>query len=136
MPGWLFQLLYSNLRLLCPGGLYLVIVWGAMLFAYQRNAQLPDDSPEKHFYHPLAILVGPFTLPVAVMVVVPVYILFLFLRSLLLGIFLILFPFILLVFRDLGIIEWLLEKNEWLGRNLFKLNMLILHLLGLAPVHR
>jgi hypothetical protein len=134
MPGWLIQLLYSDFRLLCPGGLYFLSVWGAMLFAYRRNNQLPEDSPQKREYHLRAILMAPFTLSVVLPVLVSGYLLFIIVRSLLFGIFLILFPIVLLVFRNFSIIEWLLDKSEKTGRTLLRLNMFILRLFGLAPL--
>ena len=133
MPGWLYSLITSEFRLVVLGGLYFVVIWGSMLFAFRRNEELPNDSPEKRQYHPTAILIAPFTLPLILVIQGMIWILYIILLSLFFGIFLVMFPFILIVFRNIGLLERMLELFEKLGRALLRINTFLLRMAGFPP---
>jgi hypothetical protein len=133
LPGWLLTLMNSEYRLFCPGGLYFFVIWGAMLFAFRRNEELPDDSPDKRQYHPNAILIAPFTLPFILVIQAMIFVLYVILLSLLFGIFLLVFPFVLIVFRNIGLLEWLMDLFEKLGCVLLRINTFLLRMAGLPP---
>ncbi len=133
MLGWLLVLINFKYRLLVPGLLYLATIWGATIYAYLRNAKLPSNSPYKRQYHPIAIAVAPFTLPFFLAIGAFLYIVVLIIRSILFGIFLLVFPFVLIFFRNLGLINWLLKQFERLGHALLKINTFVFRLAGFPP---
>ncbi len=114
-------------------GLYLLTIWGSMLLAYQRNERLPIGSPDKREYHPLAILIAPFTLPFIIVIGATVYVLWILVRSIAFGLVILILPFVLIFFRKLDLIERFLKVVEKLGRALLKVNTLLLRMLGFSP---
>ena len=92
-------MLWQNFYLICWGGIWLLlfiylIVMGCTAITYLANASLPANDPQKKDYHPLAILLVPFTLPlflVARTLLFSLAVTLFVLRALLFGLFLALF---------------------------------------------
>ncbi len=135
MPGWFDFFFVSGFRFVFPITLYFLFIWGASLFAYRRNARLPVDSPKKRDYHPYAVVIAPFTLPIIFVIGISLRILLILVRSILFGMLLILLPLVLIFFRNLRLIRRILKKFEQFGRALLKINTYLLRLAGFPPPH-
>lgn len=132
MLGWLLKFSSAGdaVRSFFVGGLYFSVVWGSMLYAYLRNERLPNDSPEKQKYNKNSILFAPFTLPFVLLFSASAWLVIHFVRAILFGVFLLLFPLALLIFRKVRLIKWLLDQFERLGRALLKINTFLLRMAG------
>lgn len=98
------------------------------IFAYRKNSDLaPDDPKKKNFSH-LAPWLTPITpiLWLGEMILLAPW-------SILFGIFLILFPFILIIFRPLPEDTAFKRSILKVGNGILKINTQILHAIGLHP---
>jgi hypothetical protein len=97
------------------------------IYAYWVNAKRATDDPKKMDISPYAILLAPISIPILLVV----NLIFLALQSLELGIFLLLFPLALLLFRKPFLIKWILKHAEKAGNKLLKINTAFLRAVGL-----
>ena len=105
-----------------------VFIIFSAIYAYQTNAKRTSDDPEKKGYPPYAPWLAPFILPLLALINIPFYILF----SLTFGLFLILFPFSLLLFRKPFLIKWILKQTLKTGDRILKINTRLLQVVGLS----
>ena len=99
------------------------------IYAYRTNAKLAHDDPEKKAFSPYAIWIAPVTLPLFILVNVFILIL----SSLAFGLFLLLFPFALLLFRKPFLIKWILSQAQRIGNKILKINTGLLRAAGIYP---
>ena len=97
------------------------------LYAYQVNARKAPDDPSKRDYSPYAPWITPISLPVLFIFYVIVFVL----SSLAFGIFLVLFPFALILFRKPFIFKWIGKQALKIGNFVLKVNTELLRLAGL-----
>lgn len=115
------MLLYRVDRL-CNGILVLMalaLIWA--VFAYYVNSRRPDDDPKKKKYHPLAVVLAPFTLPIVIVLSISFFIL----RVLTYGVFLIVF-ILTLIFLPRPFAEDFYKRGTGLGDKLLEINTLLI----------
>lgn len=100
-------------------------------YAYRVNEKKAPGDPEKRDFSPNAIWLAPFTLPV----LIAFNVISLILSSLMFGIFLILFPFALLLFRKPFLIQWISKQALKVGNLLLKINTKLLRPFGVSPTY-
>jgi hypothetical protein len=105
----------------------IVIITLSALYAYNVNAKRASDDPEKKNYPPLAVWLVPVILPFLILVDV----ITLILSSLLFSLFLLLFPFALLLFRKPFLITWILKQAQRIGNKILKINTALLRVAGI-----
>jgi len=99
-------------------------------YAYRVNSKRPDNDPKKKHYSPYAPYIAPFTLPALLLIKVISFTL----SSLAFGVFLVIFPIILLTFRKPILITWLLKQALRIGNWLLSINTWLLRVTGFQPV--
>lgn len=77
--------------------LYFSFVWLIALLAYLRDRRRPPEDPEKHHFKLGAVMLAPVVLPIFLALALPVALTLFVLRSLLFGVFLIVFPLTMLI---------------------------------------
>ena len=106
---------------------YIYLIFSG-IFAYRKNAQRETDDPEKKDLSPLTPWLTPFTPFIWLgtrMLLAPWTIVF--------GIFLILFPFILFIFRPIPDDTALKRSILKVGNSVLKINSRFLYALGFHP---
>ncbi|HET9911370.1 MAG TPA: hypothetical protein VFQ13_05725 [Anaerolineales bacterium] len=88
------------------------------------NARYPADDPKKRDYHPAAILLAPFTLPIFVMLSMLIFMM----KALLYGLLLALFIVALIFIREPIIFKWLHKVAVYIGNKLLAANTAIIKL--------
>lgn len=122
----------SVYRYLCGASccvLFPVILTLCAWYAYQVNAQRPLSDPNKRNYSPYAPWLAPITIPLIVLINVPLF----FLGSLLFGVFLVIFPFTLIFFRLQVMIKWISKQAIKIGNWVLKVNTGLLKIAGFPP---
>jgi len=107
----------------------LIFVVLSALYAYRTNAKRAGDDPEKKDYSPYSPWLAPFIFPLLVLINVPVFLL----SGLVFGIFLVLFPFSLLLFRKPFLIKWIRKQMLKVGNMMLKINTSLLRTVGIEP---
>ena len=105
--------------------IYVFIIFSGF-YAYWVNAKRATDDPQKRDYSPYAPWIAPLTL----LILAFVNFLFFIVYSLLFGIFLVIFPFTLLLFRKLFLIKWILKLAQKIGNKLLIINTELLRAAG------
>ena len=112
----------------CPGSciLFPVILIAIALFSYQVNANRESNDPEKKTYHPLSPWLAPLTpfFWLGRMIVLAIW-------SIPFGIFLLLFPFMLILFRPLPPDDPIRKFILKIGNGILKINTWFLNALGI-----
>jgi len=93
-------------------------------YAYIVNTRRPADDPKKRNYHPGAILLAPFTVPLLILGSVSIFIL----KALVYGVFLILFTVALVGIRKPFLLLWLDKMATKIGDKLLKANTFLIKL--------
>ncbi len=106
-----------------------IILTFCSLYAYHVNARRAPDDPEKKDFAPYAPWLAPVILPPLVLADA----FFLILSSLALGLFLVLFPFALLMFRKPFLIKWIRKQALKIGNWILVINTEILRVAGFHP---
>ena len=101
----------------------------ASLYAYRFNARKAPDDPSKRDYSPYAPWIIPISLPLLLIFDVIVFVL----SSLTFGVFLVLFPFALILFRRPFIFIWIGKQALKIGNYMLKVNTELLKMVGLHP---
>ena len=117
-----------NLQFCCGGLLITVLlIWSITGYAFSVNAKLPEGDPKKRNFHPGAIIIAPFTLPIFF----TAFLLLFIVRAILFGIFLITYALALITFRKPFIFKWLDKIATKIGNRLLEANSaLIQFMLG------
>jgi hypothetical protein len=114
-----------NTQCLCYGILPLLLFAMACAgYAYLVDARRPADDPQKRNYRPLAIVFAPITLPIFIVLSILIFMM----RVLLYGVFLILFPFVLIIARKPFLLLWLAKKATSIGNKLLDANTMLITL--------
>ncbi len=106
-----------------------VFITFSSFYAYYVNTKRAPDDPQKKDFSPYAPWIAPFTLPILALI----NLLFFFVYSLLFGVFLVIFPFTLLLFRKLFLIKWILKLAQKIGNKLLEINTELLRISGFQP---
>ncbi len=103
-------------------------------YAYRVNDRKNTNDPSKRAYAPLACWRAPIVVPILLLVNIPVFLV----GSLAFGIFLILFPFALLIFRKPILIPMLQKLMLKIGTALLEIDIRLLTKVGLylPPIPR
>jgi len=107
----------------------IAIIIVASLYAYQVNARKAPDDPSKKDYSPYAPWLTPISLPLLIIF----NIIFFVLSSLVFGVFLVLFPFALILFRGPFIFIWMSKQALKIGNLVLKVNTELLRATGFHP---
>jgi len=91
-------------------------------YAYLVNARYPADDPQKRDYHPAAILLAPFTLPIFVILSMLIFMA----KALFYGLLLTLFIVALIFFREPFVFKWLHKVAVYIGNKLLTANTMII----------
>ena len=102
------------------------IIFFSSLYTYQVNARRAPDDPKKRDYSPYAPWIAPISLPILLIFNAIVFIL----SSLAFGIFLVIFPFTLLLLREPFIFKWIRKQALRIGHFALKINTELLRLAG------
>ena len=102
------------------------IIIASAFYTYNINAKRSPNDPEKRYYAPYAPWLAPFTLPILILFNVPIIIL----SSLAFGVFLIVFPLTLLLFRKPFLFKWIRKQALRIGTWTLKVNTKLLELTG------
>ena len=103
-----------------------LILYICTRYAYRVNAQRPDDDPRKRDFRMGASFLTLFTWPPFLLAYLTVYVL----RALVYILFLILFPIILLVFRQPPQPVWLQKIATGIGDKLLEANTFLIKAFG------
>lgn len=104
-----------------------IFIFFCAAYAYRVNAKRAEDDPEKRDFSPYAVLLAPVILPILLIV----NLLYLILSGLAIGVFLLLFPFALLLFRKPFLIQWILKQALKIGNQLLEVDTALLRATGL-----
>jgi hypothetical protein len=118
--------------LTCCLGSYIifeVILFFSAFYTFQVNARRSSDDPMKKDYSPYAPWLTPISLPLLLIFNAIVFVL----SSLAFGIFLVIFPFTLLLFREPFLIKWIKKQALKIGHFALKINTELLRLAGFHP---
>jgi len=116
------MLLY-HLDSICKGILWFtLLIFACAGYAYRVNAKRPADDPKKRDFHPAAIILAPFTWPFLLFA----WIVFFMFKTLLYGVFLILFTIALLAFRKPLLLMWLDKIARKVGDKLLEANTFLI----------
>ena len=115
----------------CLGSCIIIqaIIFFSSVYTYQVNARRASDDPMKKDYSPYAPWIAPISLPLLLIFNAIVFVL----SSLTFGIFLVIFPFTLLLFREPFIIKWIKKQVLKIGHFALKINTELLRLAGFHP---
>jgi len=105
-----------------------IIIFSAF-YAYRTNAKRAPDDPEKRDFSPYSPWLAPLIFPILVLINIPIFIL----SSLFFGLFLLLFPFALLLFRKPFLIKWILKQAQRIGNKVLKIDIELLKAAGFYP---
>lgn len=118
-------MLFHNIQCLGWGiFLYALLTIACAGYAYRVNARYPADDPKKQEYHPAAILLAPFTLPIFVVLAILIFIM----KTVLYALLLILFVVALIFVREPFIFKWLHKVAVSIGNKLLAANTAIIKL--------
>ena len=106
-----------------------IILTLCSIYAYQVNAKRAPDDPEKKNFHPAAPWLAPIVLPPLLLANIVILIV----SSLMFSIFLVLFPFALLLFRKPFLIIWIQKQALKVGNWILKINTGVLQVIGFQP---
>jgi len=109
--------------------IFQVILFFSAFYTYQVNARRSPDDPMKKDYSPFAPWLTPISLPLLLIFNAIVFVL----SSLAFGIFLVIFPFTLLLFREPFLIKWIKKQALKIGHFALKINTELLRLAGFHP---
>ena len=104
--------------------LYILLTMGCAGYAYLVNARYPADDPKRRDYHPAAILLAPFTLPIFVILSMLIFMM----KALLYGLLLALFILALIFIREPLIFKWLHKVAVYIGNKLLAANTTMIKL--------
>jgi hypothetical protein len=104
--------------------IYLLTIWGVTGFSYLANAKRKTDDPLKRDFHPLAILIAPFTLPLFAVGLIVLMIV----KAFLYGAILIILTVLLIFYRKPTSPTWLEELITKIGNALLEANTLLIRL--------
>jgi len=112
-------------------GCFIILIFVVLssLYAYRANAKRADGDPKKKYFSPYALWLVPIVLPVLALFNFMVF----FLTGLMFGIFLLLFPFSLLLFREPFLLKWIRKQALKIGNMMLYINTRLLQALGLDP---
>lgn len=112
----------------CWGGsLLLVLLFSCTYYAYGVNEKKDADEPTKKSYAPFACWRVPIVAPIFLLINIPVFVL----SSMAFALFLIFFPFALLMFRKCWLIEWIRKQALKIGMTLLEIDTRLLIAVGL-----
>jgi hypothetical protein len=118
------MLLY-HIDVICKGILIIpLIILACAAYTYVVNLRRKADDPKKRDYHPVAILLAPFTF----IFFISLWLLVLILRALLFGGFLIVFTILLVALRKPFLFEWWHKFATNVGDPLLKINTRLIKL--------
>lgn len=112
--------------LICSCTAIPIVLFLSCLYAYHVNTRRAFDDPKKKNYSPYAPFIAPFTLPLLVLINVILFVL----SSLAFGVFLVIFPITLLLFRKPFLIKWLLKQALKIGNWILSVNSWLLRVTG------
>lgn len=116
-------MLFFYVNYCCPVFILLsLLVWALAGYSYRVNANRPAGDPKKRDFHPAAIILAPFTWPFLLFAWI---VLFMF-KTLLYGVFLILFTIALLAFRKPFLLMWLDKIARKVGDKLLEANTFLI----------
>ena len=116
-------MLFFYVNYCCPVFILLsLIVWACAGYSYRVNAKRPADDPKKRDFHPAAIILAPFIWPFLLFA----WIVFFMSKTLLYGVFLILFTIALLAFRKPFLLMWLDKIARKVGDKLLEANTFLI----------
>ena len=119
------KMLFRNPTVCCSIYFWVsLFFWGAAIYAHRLNARLPDDDPKKRKYHPASVFLAPITWPLLILGAISIFIL----KTILYGIFLVLFTIAIVVIRKPFLIEWLKKVITFIGRVLLEVNTILIRL--------
>jgi hypothetical protein len=109
-----------------------VFIIFSAFYAHRTNAKRAPDDPEKKDFSPYSPWLAPIVFPILILINIPMLIL----SSLLFSLFLLLFPFALLLFRKPFLITWILKQAQRIGNKILKINTALLRVAGIytAPI--
>ena len=115
----------------CLGGCILVpiILTLVAFYTYRENTKREPDDPQKRFYHPFS----PWLTPITPFFWLARYV-FLAPWSILFGLFLIIFPFMLILLRPISPDDPIKRFILKIGNGILKINTSLLHALGFQQV--
>jgi len=123
-------MIYTYLRLGSCAIIAIFFIIGPALYAYRVNDRKAPDDPSKRDYSPYAPWITPISLPLLLILYGIVFVV----SSLAFGMFLILFPFALLLFRKPFLFIWISEQALKIGNFALKVNTKILRAMGFYPI--
>jgi hypothetical protein len=98
-------------------------------YAYSVNDKRAPDDPKKKDFSPFGLWLAPVILPPLVVFNVIVLIF----SSLAFGVFLLLFPLALVLFRKPFLIKWILKQAQRIGNMILIVNTELLKMVGIYP---
>ena len=120
------MILIQWMILICSCTVMPIVIFLSCLYAYRVNARRAFDDPRRKNYSPYAPFIAPFTLPLLAVINVFLFVL----SSLAFGVFLVIFPITLLLFRKPLLIKWLLKQALKIGNWLLSVNSWLLRATG------
>ncbi|MFZ5820688.1 MAG: hypothetical protein ACOYYJ_12385 [Chloroflexota bacterium] len=105
----------------------LVFMFASAFYTYHVNAKRDSGDPEKRDYSPHSRWLAPIVVPMLFVINIPFFIL----GSLVFGIFLVVFPFTLLLFRKPFFIKWIQQLALKVGTALLEIDTELLVMAGL-----
>jgi hypothetical protein len=102
----------------------------ASLYAYRVNARKAPDDPLKKDYSPYAPWITPISLPLF-LIFNTIFFVF---SAMAFGVFLVLFPFALILFRGPIIFKWIREQALKIGNFMLKVNTKLLRMAGFHSI--
>jgi hypothetical protein len=110
---------------MCKGTLWFTLfLFACAGYAYRVNAKRNPDDPKKKDFHPVAILLAPFTWPFILFGFISIFII----RAILYGVFLVLFIFALVFIRKPFLLIWLDKIARAIGDRLLEANTYLIKL--------
>lgn len=117
-------------RLCTCAAIPILLIIGVSLYAFRINAKKAPNDPSKKDYSPYAPWLTPISLPFLLIINV----IFFVLSSLVFGIFLVLFPFSLILFRGPFLFKWISKQALKIGNFILKVNTELLRVTGFHPI--
>ena len=116
-------MLWRYIGYCCPGLLLLsLIFWALAGYAFRVNAKRAADDPKKKDFQPAAVFLAPLTWPLLFLV----WLSLLLIKTLVYGVFLVLFTIALFGYQDSGMPDWLTEKLTRIGSKLLEANTFLM----------
>jgi hypothetical protein len=124
---------FSNNSQYLWGGILGITLFFTLCAIYAKyiNSRRPANDPKKRDFHPAAIFLVPFTWPLlsaAFILLLVLRLVFLILKVVAYGVFLVLFPFVLLGLRGQFLFAWIDKILTSIGNKLMEANTFLIRL--------